>query len=112
MNRCTCSHCILATNPHYTTPAELEEAQSQLPGQNVHFYRSVFSHVPNGKVAAVARMLKAIHTKENRKAAQAKATEIVTRLKEQKLRTAAKLVDQKVVETLTYYAYPHRFDKV
>jgi putative transposase len=26
----------------------------------VHFYRNVFSHVPNGKVAEVARMLKAI----------------------------------------------------
>jgi hypothetical protein len=26
----------------------------------VHFYRNVFSHVPNGKVAEVARMLKPI----------------------------------------------------
>jgi putative transposase len=58
------------------------------------------------KVAEVARMLKAIHAQENRKAAQAKATEIVARLKELKLRTAAELVEQKVVETLTYYAYP------
>jgi len=72
----------------------------------VHFYRNVFSHVPNGKVAEVARMLKAIHAQENRRAAQTKATEIVARLKEMKLRTAAELVDQKVSETLTYYAYP------
>ena len=27
----------------------------------VHFYRNVFSHVPNGKVRSVAAMLKAIH---------------------------------------------------
>jgi putative transposase len=72
----------------------------------VHFYRNVFSHVPNGKVAEVARMLKAIHAQEDRKAAVTKATEVVTRLKEMKLRTAAELVQQKVSETMTYYAYP------
>jgi putative transposase len=72
----------------------------------VHFYRNVFSHVPNGKVAEVARMLKAIHAQEDRRAAQSKAKEIVTRLKELKLRTAAELVEQKVEETMTYYAYP------
>jgi len=73
---------------------------------SVHFYRNVFSHVPNVKVADVARMLKAIHAQEDRKAAQVKASEVVTRLKEMKLRTAAELVEQKVSETLTYYAYP------
>jgi putative transposase len=52
----------------------------------VHWYRNVFSHVPNGKVAEVARMLKAIHAQEDRKAARAKAAEIVTRLREMKLR--------------------------
>jgi transposase-like protein len=30
----------------------------------VHFYRNVFSHVPNQKMAEVARMLKAIHVQE------------------------------------------------
>ena len=72
----------------------------------VHFYRNVFSHTPNGKVAEVARMLKAIHAQERRKAAQDKAAEVVTRLKEMKLRAAAELVEQKVGETLTYYSYP------
>jgi putative transposase len=72
----------------------------------VHFYRNVFSHVPNGKVAEVARMLKAIHAQEDRRAAKSKAKEIVARLKELKLRTAAELVEQKVDETMTYYAYP------
>jgi transposase-like protein len=72
----------------------------------VHFYRNVFSHVPNTKVAEVARMLKAIHAQEDGKAAKAKASEIVGRLKAMKLKTAAELVEQKVSETLTYYAYP------
>jgi transposase-like protein len=72
----------------------------------VHFYRNVFSHVPNGKVAEVARMLKAIHAQEDRKAAAAKAREVVARLRAMKLKSAAELVEQKVRETLTYYAYP------
>ena len=72
----------------------------------VHFYRNVFSHVPNTKVAEVARMLKAIHAQENRNAAQTKASQIIATLKEMKLRTAAELLEQKVSETLTYYAYP------
>src|ERR1700758_4869348 len=72
----------------------------------VHFYRNVFSHVPNGKVAEVARMLKAIHAQEDRRAAKTKATEVVERLKAMKLRTAAELVEQKVGETMSYYAYP------
>ena len=39
----------------------------------VHFYRNVFSHVPKGKVADVARMLKAIHAQEDRRSAQDKS---------------------------------------
>jgi len=72
----------------------------------VHFYRNVFSHVPNGKIAEVARMLKAIHAQESRSAAEAKAKEVVTKLKEMKLKSAAEWVEQKIGETLTYYAYP------
>ncbi len=72
----------------------------------VHFYRNVFSHVPNTKVADIARMLKAIHAQEDRKAAKAKAVEVVRRLKELRLKSAAELVEQKVEETLTYYGYP------
>src|ERR1700742_1485074 len=47
--------------------------QSEWQRCAVHFYRNVFSHVPNGKVAEVARMLKAIHAQESRKCAQSKA---------------------------------------
>jgi len=71
----------------------------------VHWYRSVFSHVPNGKVAEVARMLKAIHAQEDRRAAQARAAEVVSRLKEMRLRTAAELVEKKGHETLTCNAF-------
>jgi transposase-like protein len=71
-----------------------------------HFYRNVFSHVPNSKIAEVARMLKAIHAQEDRKAADAKLKEVVARLRTMKLSNAAKLVEQKAIETLTYFAYP------
>jgi putative transposase len=89
----------------------VEAAEEVLPHTDwqrcvVHWYRNVFSHVPNPKVAEVARMLKAIHAQEDRKAALSKSSEVVARLKEMKLRTAAELVEQKVSETLTYYAYP------
>jgi transposase-like protein len=72
----------------------------------VHWYRNVFSLVPNGKVADVARMLKAIHAQEDRTAAMAKAKEVATKLEKMKLGKAAKLVHDAVGETLTYYAFP------
>ena len=38
----------------------------------VHFYRNVFSVTPCSKVKLVAKMLKAIHAQENKKAAREK----------------------------------------
>lgn len=72
----------------------------------VHFYRNVFSHVPNGKVREVAAMLKAIHAQENLKAAKAKADDVVEKLKAMKLRKASELVKAHIGEILTYYGYP------
>jgi transposase-like protein len=72
----------------------------------VHFYRNVFSHVPNSKVAEVARMLKAIHAQEDEKSAVAKNAEVVTKLKGLKLTRAAELVAASGHETLTYFAFP------
>ena len=72
----------------------------------VHFYRNVFSHVPNAKIRDVAAMLKAIHAQENREAAEAKATDVVSKLKTMKLRAAAELVENAIHETLTFFAYP------
>jgi transposase-like protein len=72
----------------------------------VHFYRNVFSNVPKGKVADVARMLKAIHAQEDRRSAQDKVCEVVTKLKAMRLTKAAELVEAKAHETLTYFAFP------
>ena len=72
----------------------------------VHFYRNVFSHVPHTKVREVAAMLKAIHAQENKEAAQQKADQVVEKLREMKLSAAAKLVEESIHETLTYYNYP------
>ena len=72
----------------------------------VHFYRNVFSHVPNTKVKQVAHMLKAIHAQESLAAAQHKAQAVVENLREMKLAKAAALVEQAIGETLTYYRYP------
>jgi putative transposase len=72
----------------------------------VHWYRNVFSQVPNSKVAEVARMLKAIHAQEDRVSAEAKAKEVVAKLRAMKLPKAAELVETKAHETMTYYAFP------
>ena len=54
----------------------------------------------------VARVLKAGHAQETREAAVVKATEIVEKMNETKLHKAAFLVQEKIAETLTYYAFP------
>lgn len=73
----------------------------------VHFYRNVFSVVPRGKVKEVAAMLKAIHAQEDQAAAQEKSRLVVQKLREMKLKEAAKKVEDSVLETLTYMAFPH-----
>ena len=72
----------------------------------VHFYRNVFSHAPNNKVAEVARMLKAIHAQEDAQSALTKNGEVVAKLKAMKLTRAADLVANHGQETLTYFAFP------
>ena len=72
----------------------------------VHFYRNVFSYVPRGKVGEVSLMLKAIHASENGEAAGAKAKEVVKRLKEMRLASAARWVEENIEETLCYYEFP------
>ena len=41
------------------------EARGRTPAPMVHYYRNVFSHVPNGKMKEAANMLKAIHAQES-----------------------------------------------
>ena len=72
----------------------------------VHFYRNVFSVVPKSKVKIVAKMLKAIHSQESKKAAREKAKAVVEELKAMKLKEAAKKVEDSVDETLTYCDFP------
>lgn len=72
----------------------------------VHFYRNVFSHVPTTKVREVAAMLKAIHAQEDRAAAQAKAADVIAKLRALRLHKATELIEAHVEETLTYYSFP------
>jgi len=72
----------------------------------VHFYRNVFSCVPNDKVKVVAGMLKAIHAQEDRDAALSKAMAVVERLESMRLGKAAGVVREGIAETLSYTYFP------
>lgn len=72
----------------------------------VHFYRNVMSVTPRTRIQEVTRMLKAIHSQESKEAARKKARDIVERLKEMKLKEAAKKVEEGIEETLTYMDFP------
>ena len=73
----------------------------------VHFYRNVFTAVPRSKAKEVAAMLKAIHAQEDLKAAKEKAKAVAQKLRDMKLKEAAKKVEDSVLETLTYMNFPH-----
>lgn len=72
----------------------------------VHFYRNVFSRVPNSKVKEVAAMLKAIHAQEDLKAAKDKAQAVVEKLVKMKLKKPSLMVQDCIDETLTYMKFP------
>jgi transposase-like protein len=72
----------------------------------VHFYRNVLSVTPRGKMKLVAKMLKAIHAQEGKKAAMDKAKAVVEELRRMKLPEAAKKVEEGIGETLAYMAFP------
>jgi transposase-like protein len=72
----------------------------------VHFYRNVFSKVPRTKMRDVAAMLKAIHAQESRDEASKKAATVVQKLRDMKLAEAAKVVDDGIHETLSYFEFP------
>ena len=71
-----------------------------------HWFRNVFSVVPNDKVKSVAAMLKAVHAQEDRQAAIEKAEAVADKLKEMKLHRASERVREAVEETLRYMSYP------
>lgn len=72
----------------------------------VHFYRNVLSATPKKCIAEVSRMLKAIHSQENKEAARRKAREVAERLREMKLKEAAKKIEDGIDETLAYMDFP------
>ena len=72
----------------------------------VHFYRNIFSVVPKSKVKNVAKMLKAIHAQESKKASREKAAAVVAELKAMKPPEAAKKIEAGIEETLTYCDFP------
>ena len=67
----------------------------------VHFYRNVFSAVPKSKVKNVAKMLKAIHAQESKKASREKAAAVDAELKVMKLTEAAKKKEADIAENRT-----------
>ena len=73
----------------------------------VHFYRNVFSVTPRSKMKEVAAMLKAIHAQESKEAAKEKAVAVAAKLKEMKLKEAAKKIEDGIQETLTYMDFPY-----
>lgn len=85
----------------------VEETLNEWLEQDAENYRNVFSIVPRSKVKLVAKMLKAIHGQENKKAAREKARAEVAQLKEMKLKEAARKVEDSVEETLTYCDFPY-----
>ena len=72
----------------------------------VHFYRNVFSLVPAGRVRDVARMLKAVHAQESRKAAAEKTAAVIAELRAMKPTRAAEPLDESGHETMTCYGFP------
>ena len=55
----------------------------------VHFYRNIFSVVPKSKTKIVAKMLKAIHAQESKKASREKAKAVAVKLRAMKLKEPA-----------------------
>lgn len=74
----------------------------------VHFYRNIFSVTPKNKVKTVAMMLKAIHAQESKAAAREKALQVAERLREMKLASAAKKLEDGIEETITYMDFPYQ----
>lgn len=72
----------------------------------VHFYWNIFSVTPRNKMKSVAMMLKVIHAQENREAAREKVRQVADKLKDMKLRPAAKILQDGIEETLTYMDFP------
>ena len=67
----------------------------------VHFYRNIFSATPRKCMKEAAMMLKAIHSQECKSAAREKAAQAAQKLRERKISSAAKRLEDGIDETLT-----------
>ena len=72
----------------------------------VHYYRNAFLITPRSKVKLVAKMLKAIHAQESKKAAREKAKVVVEELRSMELKEAAKKVEDGIEESLPCCDFP------
>lgn len=72
----------------------------------VHFYRNIFTVVPESKKKTVLTMLKAIHAQEAKDEARAKAKKVIQKLRNQKLSNAAKILETGFEESLSYMDFP------
>ena len=71
-----------------------------------HFYRNVFSATHSSKMKLVAKMVKAIHAQESKKAAREKVKAVVEELRSLKLKEAAKKVEDGIEGALAYCDFP------
>ena len=78
----------------------------QVPAVYRTLYHNVFSVTPRSKVKLVAKMPKAIHAQESKRAAREKAKAVVEQLRSMKLKEAARKVEDGIEETLTYCDFP------
>jgi transposase-like protein len=72
----------------------------------VHWYRNAFNKCPNKHIKTVTAMLKAIHSQEDKEAARQKAILVAKKMREMKLDSVAKFVEESVEETLSYMDFP------
>lgn len=87
-----------------TIPEVFPEAKYQRC--TVHFYRNIFSAIPRKCMKEAAMMLKAIHAQECKASAREKAVQVAQKLREMKLGSAAKKLEDGIEETLTYMDFP------
>ena len=73
----------------------------------VHFMRNILCDVPRSRGKEIGTWLKAIFAQESRDACIKKAEEIVKKMRDSKLRSAANTLEKGIGEALTYTAFPH-----
>ena len=73
----------------------------------VHFMRNVFTEVPRTRGKEIGAKLKAIFAQEDREACLKKAEEVTQVLRENKMKTAARTLENGIHEAPTYTNYPY-----